>query len=289
MSKQKISLVGPMFLSVLSFFLSVFFIQLILKFFESPISLLATGSGIGKIILITLAIVHILLLIPTQSQKFINQWKTTNILFILKRNWLSPFFFMFIIFFLIHGAIIAFALGGGQINYNPQWADTLKLSIIWNITFGFFATFLLAWHEELIFRGTLFAYFAQTINPLVSILITSFIFMITHNLGSPLILITEQWQLGFGLFLLGILLNLAFIISQTLHIPMGIHAGLVFVKVILRRIPLFHHLPSEQWAWWFNQDLRKSPLVHGLFIIIILVLVFLYRKKLNLATQHETV
>lgn len=289
MSRQKISLVGPMFFSVLSFFLSGIVIQTILTYFDSNINLLATGSGIGKIILITLAIAHILLLVPTQSSKFIKTWKKINLLFIKNRHWIAPFFSMFTLFFLIHCTILGVSLWLNQVNYNPQWIEAVTLSRMGSVALGFFATFLLAWHEELIFRGTLFVYFAQQINPLACIILTSSIFTATHNLANPLILITEQWRLGLGLFLLGIVLNLAFFISQTLYVPMGIHAGLVFVKVVLRRIPFFDHLTPQQWAWWFDQDLRKSFLVHGLFTLIILVLIFLHRKKLFSAIPHESV
>lgn len=71
---------------------------------------------------------------------------------------------------------------------------------------------------------------------------------------------------------------------------MGIHAGLVFVKVILRRLPLIGYLPEEQWQWWFAQDLRQAPLVHILFAIIILTLIIIYRKKLRTQpVKHDNV
>jgi hypothetical protein len=56
---------------------------------------------------------------------------------------------------------------------------------------------------------------------------------------------------------------------------MGAHAGLVFVKVALRRAPLI--IFSQHLPWWVHSDLRQSVLVHAFFMIIIILLLILYR------------
>jgi membrane protease YdiL (CAAX protease family) len=130
---------------------------------------------------------------------------------------------------------------------------------------------MLAWTEELIFRGTIFPYFEQFYSTIPSIVLTSLIFMLVHNLKNPLMLLSCDWKLGLGLFLLGVLLNQIFVITRKLYAGMGVHAGLVFVKVVLRRIPFLSSVP----------DLRQSYLVHILFLFTIVTLFFVYRKKFD--------
>jgi hypothetical protein len=106
--------------------------------------------------------------------------------------------------------------------------------------------------------------------------------MFAHNLTNHLALITTNWQLGLGLFLLGILLNLIFIDTQKLYAGMGLHAGIVFVKVILRRAPFLIFLPPNFIPFWIRKDLRMAPLTHFLFFVVILFFIykiFIYKKK----------
>ncbi len=161
-------------------------------------------------------------------------------------------------------------------NWDLNFSSSLFFKLIW----GFIVVFFLAWTEELIFRGTIYLYFAQYFQPLISLLITSTMFMFAHDLSNPLNLVTKNWQLGLGLFLLGALLNIIFITTKKLYTGMGAHAGLVFVKVALRRIPLIMYLPASQLPFWINKDLRMSPLIHLLFFALILVIFIKNRKKL---------
>jgi hypothetical protein len=104
--------------------------------------------------------------------------------------------------------------------------------------------------------------------------------MLVHNITHPLELVTTQWKLGLGLFLLGFLLNLVFIISQKLYVGMGVHAGLVYVKVFLRRIPCITYASSL--PWWLNSDLRQSLITHLLFAVVITFLLIRARKSLKI-------
>lgn len=201
--------IRPIVISALSFFISFLVLQPIATYLDPSFNLLA-NKGIGKIAFTTMAILQILLLIYTQSRSFRKTWFHQNVLFLGRTQWIAPFFALFTLFFLLHCGIILFAFWNGQITYNPFWLAKLKSSLLPSIGLGFIATFFLAWSEELIFRGTLYTYFAQFFTPLTSILITSIIFMGVHNLTNPLLLITQDWQLGLGLFLLGVLLNIVF-------------------------------------------------------------------------------
>lgn len=257
---------GPIVLSALSLFLSFIILQPFALFLSPTFNLLAS-RGIGKVAFVTMAIYQILLLLSTQSPLFLQNFFKRNLFFFakaqpsVKEKWLSSFSFLFIIFFCFHSLILLLFYGLGIIAYNPYWG-TITAGLLGKTLFGLFVVFMLAWTEELIFRGTLFPYFEQYYATIPSLFLTSLIFMLVHNLRNPLALITTDWKLGLGLFLLGVLLNQVFAITRKLYTGMGIHAGLVFVKVIIRRAPFLTNVP----------DLRQSHLVHILFIGTILLL-----------------
>ncbi len=269
---------GPIIISALSIFIAFLIIQPIACWLDPTFNLLA-NRGVGKIALTTLVILHIVLLVFTQSKSFLKLWVTKNLSFLRNSRWLKYFFLFFVIFFALHALMLISTLFLGVTNYNYALA-TIKTSIYARILFGFIVTFFLAWTEELIFRGTIYLFLVQNIRKFESVILTSFIFMLVHDLANPINLVTKNWKLGLGLFLLGILLNLIFEITGKLYTGMGAHAGLVFVKVILRRIPFITYLPAQLAPWWFARDLRQAHSTHIAFIIVNIMLVIAYRKKL---------
>jgi len=260
--------VGPIFLSALSLFLSFFILQPFAYKLDTTFNLL-TSRGIGKVAFVCMAIYQIILLLSIQSSLFLKQFLDRVLLFFGKEKWVSTFSLLFVSFFSFHALVLFLFFQFGQIQYNPSWG-TITSAVVGKTLFGLFVVFLLAWTEELIFRGTIYHYFEQFYRPLPSMLLTSLIFMLVHNLKNPLTLVTTEWKLGLGLFLLGLLLNQVFVITRKLYAGMGIHAGLVFVKVILRRAPFLMFIP----------DLRQSHVVHFLFAGAILFLFIKNRKEL---------
>ncbi len=168
----------------------------------------------------------------------------------------------------------------GYSTFNPNWGH-FSLSFVLKMLLGLFAAFMVAWTEETIFRGMLYNYFRQFTTPLVGIFITSAIFMFAHNLYNPLNLVTKDWQLGLGLFLLGFLLNLIYVLTGKLYTAVGAHMGLVAVKVVLRRMKFFIFSPAATWPFWVNSDLRKSLVTHVLFAVTIIIVIAINYKKLN--------
>lgn len=270
------NVIGPVVLSALSIFFTFHLIQPIACWFDPSFTLLAS-RGAGKVAFVTLVIVHIFLLLAISAQSLWKNFLDRCIYFFYRESWAQQFFLYFAIFFGLHTAILAGVVLSGHAVYNPHellftWGKIFSLS------FGFFVTFLLAWSEELIFRGTLYQYFAQFWAPMPSAFITSLIFSLVHDITNPLNLVTKNWKLGLGLFLLGFLLNLIFIVTQKLYTGMGIHAGLVYVKVVLRRLPLITYLPVL--PYWLDVDLRQSLLVHLLFVIVIGSIIVRYKTIL---------
>lgn len=235
------------------------------------------NRGIGKIAFTVLVIFHILLLISFQPTKFLRSWLNTNLTFFKNKSWLLSFSRFFMLGSLLHILVLTLFIILGATYLDVTHIPSLRSSLVFKVLLGFVATFFLAYTEELIFRGTLYPFFAQNMYPITSVLVTSFIFVIAHAISGTLTI-----QLFIGLFLLGMFLNLIFVISGKLYMGMGFHAGLVFVKVFLRRLPLITQsiFDFDYKPWWYAQDLRQSYLIHIFFIIIIIILCLRYRKTL---------
>lgn len=270
------NVIGPVVLSALSIFFTFHLIQPIACWLDPSFTLLAS-RGAGKVAFVTLVIVHIFLLLAISAQSLWKKFLDRCIYFFYRESWAQQFLLYFAIFFGLHTAILTGVVLSSYAVYNPHEL-LFTCGKIFSLSFGFFVTFLLAWSEELIFRGTLYQYFAQFWTPIPSALITSLIFSLVHDITNPLNLVTKNWKLGLGLFLLGLLLNLIFIVTQKLYTGMGIHAGLVYVKVVLRRLPLITYLPVL--PYWLDVDLRQSLLVHLLFVIVIGSVIVRYKTLL---------
>ncbi|KKQ32379.1 MAG: hypothetical protein US49_C0009G0016 [candidate division TM6 bacterium GW2011_GWF2_37_49] len=269
--------IGPILLSALSIFISALILQPMACWLDPTFSLLA-NRGIGKIGITVLVIWHILLLLFS-TKSMLADFFQTNVNFFKNKKWIFSFLKMFAIFAFLHAAFLAVLVIAGYASI-VEVSVKFNFSLISKIFVGFVATFFLAWTEEMIFRGTVYKIFVQELNPLISALCASLIFTLAHNLTNPIALVTYDWKLGAGLFLLGLLLNLIFIITGKLYAGMGAHAGLVFVKVFLRRVPFLIFLSSAELPFFMDKDLRQSVLVHLVFVIVNLILIYKFKDKL---------
>ncbi|MBD3231877.1 CPBP family intramembrane metalloprotease [Candidatus Dependentiae bacterium] len=276
--KQILSAIGPIILSALSILITFFILQPLALKLDPRFNLLA-NRGIGKVAFIFLAIYQIFLLLIILPKSFFNDFIRINFSFFIQKSWIKDFFKYFSIFFSLHVLLLILFLMTPYVQFNYFWGY-FDLNLILKLIWGFIVVFFLAWSEELIFRGTIYLYLARFFKPIAGILVTSIIFMFVHDLSRPVNLITENWHLGMGLFLLGVLLNIIFVITRKLYTGMGAHAGLVFVKVILRRIPIIMYLSASKLPFWIDKDLRMSPLVHLLFFALICIFFIKNRKKL---------
>ncbi len=152
-------------------------------------------------------------------------------------------------------------------------ADVSIIKIIGQLLFGFLATFMLALTEEIMFRGTLYPYFAHWLRPITAVFVTSLSFMLVHFFPSPVAQIQRDLPIAIGLFLLGFMLNLIFITAGSMYANIGTHAGLVYVKVILRKARFFVLASTNTLPWFLHTDLRQAPIVHALFGLIIVGLI----------------
>ncbi len=262
---------GPIVLSALSLFLTFIFVQPVACLLDPTFSLFS-NRGIGKIGITVLVIWHIFLLLFNCEKKLLQDFWQTNFLFFKDTKWIKPFGVFFLSFSFLHALFLAALYVFGYVVYSPVVLQ-INVSFVIKMFLSLIAPFFVAWTEELIFRGTVYKFFVQELSSITSALLASLIFMLAHNLSNPLALVTSDWQLGVGLFLLGLFLNLIFIITGKLYTGMGAHAGLVFVKVFLRRVPFLVFLDASQLPFFINQDLRQSLLFHLFFLIIDIILI----------------
>ncbi|MFH1644135.1 MAG: CPBP family intramembrane glutamic endopeptidase [bacterium] len=283
-TQQVYKIAGPIILSALSILISFIILQPIALHLNPNFNLLAS-RGIGKVAFVTMIILQLLLFLTTQSQKFLNKFLQTSLYFFKEKKWVKTFLIYFVIFFILHSLLLVLFYFLGYAQYNPNWGN-VNIGLILKLIWGFFVVFMLAWTEELIFRGMIYQYINQEFSKITSLFSASLIFMLAHDLTNPLNLITKNWKLGLGLFLLGFLLNTVFAITNKLYAGMGIHAGLVFVKVVLRKAR-FLIIPGACLPFWLNSDLRQCLIVHILFVLLITGLLIKYRKiLLNIKTPQ---
>jgi len=175
---------------------------------------------------------------------------------------LKIFFSFLVVFSIAHStALLAYWFSGyAEIQYKNA-LETVLSARWYHLLLSLIAPATLAWAEEFIFRGVTFSYLRTRMNFLNSLLISSFIFMIVHDLNNPLNLLTRDWQLGLGLFLLGVFLTTIMERSGTIAASAGAHAGLVLIKVVLRKFPII--IVTGNSLFLFPADLRMSLITHA--------------------------
>lgn len=268
--------VGPVFVSALSLIITFILIQPLACWLGHDFSLLS-NRGIGKIAFMSMALIHLIGFAMLVPRSFFASFAVINLGFFRYRSWIADFLLFFTLFSLLHASFLGTVVLAGYAFWQSI-AQELSTKLAGALAVGFVATFFLAWSEEMIFRGTVYTYLSRSMTGFSSIIITSAAFALVHNLSAPWMLLSTDYKLGIGLFLLGCLLNIIFVITNKLYCSMGAHAGLVFIKVCLRRIPFIAILPQSQLPWWLHTDMRQSFLVHGIFILCITVMCFYYRK-----------
>lgn len=278
MDVQKVFIrIRPVVVSALFLFFSSVLTQFCLSSVLPSFDILAS-KDLGKIIFTLLVFVALWIFVMQQSLPFRRAWHARNFIFLSSRQGIGIFARCFGCFFALHAFLLAVFYVCGVAQLHPGGAVSLK--VMGQLLFGFGATFMLAYTEEVMFRGTVFPYLVQFMRPIVAVFFTALAFMTVHFLPNPVAQLWRDPAIALGLFLLGFMLNLIFIAGGTMYANIGAHAGLVFVKVILRKIRFLTIAPAVSLPWFLHDDLRQAPLVYLLFVCVIVGLIVWQRKKL---------
>lgn len=179
--------------------------------------------------------------------------------------------------------IIAYALLGlmGFVGWSSEaWAN-LSGEIVRKTGVALLVVLVLAYTEEHIFRAFVFRHLRYNETPAVTIaalVVAAALFSVSH-----LISYKDAWtfaevaSLLFGLFLLGALFIVTYVASGSLACAIGMHAGLLGFKVVLRRTDLLDYQPD---VWWLggSEDIRLAPIT---WLLMILIGIFIW------ATRHH--
>jgi membrane protease YdiL (CAAX protease family) len=283
---QKVFLaIRPVVLSALLLFVTANTAQNLITLFIPSFDILAS-KDLGKIVFTTLVFISLGFFVWLQSASFRFAWIKRNFGFLGNRAELTRFAQFFTLFFTLHALFLGICFALGFAHLQPAHITNFY-KLAGQLLFGFCATFMLAYTEEVMFRGTLFPYFSQWLRPITAAFVTSLAFMIVHFLPNPLAQLLNDCPTGLGLFSLGFMLNLIFIKMGTMYANIGTHAGLVFVKVVLRKIRFLVFAPIATLPWLLHSDLRQAPLVHILFWCISVGLVVNLRKIIFAPPQKK--
>ncbi|WP_306118179.1 MULTISPECIES: type II CAAX endopeptidase family protein [unclassified Roseitalea] len=151
----------------------------------------------------------------------------------------------------------------GHLTISPEALARLDAAVMFATVIAIPIAFVLAFAEELIFRAFLLRYLRwNTTMPVTvgAVGFSSLVFALSHNLASPFSWLTaDQGLLFVGLFVLGVVLSIAYLATGSLLCSTGIHAGLLMVEVTRRTTDLLVVVPGH-WLAGVGQDVRMAPL-----------------------------
>lgn len=241
----------------------------------APFSLRA-GKGPGQILLFAIVICSCVLF-----SGWVGGINSFRFLGAYLRDWrriLKGFIWIYLLTTALVALNYAWLAYTGQIVRSQKEMTTLLLL---KASLAIPVTIVLATTEELIFRGFVLRYLrwnSSTRTTVIAVLTSAAIFSLSHLIALGYNKsIADQGPLLLGLFLLGILLGTAYVVTGSLACSIAVHAGLLGLKSFVRHAGLFDY--NLGWAAGGGADMRLGPTTWVLFSLAALAF-FLVRKWL---------
>lgn len=166
---------------------------------------------------------------------------------------------------------LSFVVGTKVLYGVSTWSPKEFFLSDWLLSFYFLlSVFCIAFVEELFFRGYLLQSFVKEWGEKKAAILTSIFFSLTHfirPIHDPFLLVPEM----IGLFLVGYALSYAFIYTRSLYLPIGIHAGWVYV---VKMQSSFVAPVQNDLHWLFGGERLVTGVVAWMFMFL-----FLYGLK----------
>ena len=285
------------FLAYLFFLLFIAVLVIILALLEGFYGLADSGlsiydrSGVGQVSLYVVALVGVFVF-----AKFVGKdrpvWLTAWY-FINWRRMISGYLALFFSTAVIVLCGYVFLALIGKIEMTDKGINFFSDHFIRGPLVLFFVILALVSTEEMIFRGFLMRYLRQNTGLMTTagaVLFSSAVFAAVHKFQDPAGWLTLEGGLLFtGLAILGVLLCLTYIWTQSLMCAAGLHGGLVFSEFFRFRSDSFHLVPD---VWWMglSQDVRLAPIVWLLFLLM-MIPIYHWRAQLRtwFAIENEIV
>jgi membrane protease YdiL (CAAX protease family) len=174
---------------------------------------------------------------------------------------------------MVFGLFVLLAITG-HLGWHEKYGERSFANFLGKMAVGIVAACALAMSEEFIFRGFVMRYLRWNTTPAVTVgavLASAFIFASAHNIADPLAWFTaREFPLFVGLFLLGILLAVTYLVTGSLWCSIGLHAGLVVLGELFLRRDIIR---IDFSPWWMGgiEEIRMAPLVWLSFAVTTIV------------------
>lgn len=154
--------------------------------------------------------------------------------------------------------ILGLASGLCQVDITP---DRVRL---WRTVLGFLpVAFLVGVLEELVFRGLILQRLLAISRPL-AVIGSSALYALVHLKTAPLAF--ETWRELSGLFLLGGVLSLAYLVTHQLYLSIGLHALLAYGARVNK---LLIEFPNPSFTWLVGTSRLINGLASWLMLLVI--------------------
>jgi membrane protease YdiL (CAAX protease family) len=235
-------------------------------------------SGVGHVTFYVLFVVNVLLF-----QKYVNRESFYSLGFATYPGWVKTIFkgwTVGVISFIAYTFVMD-AFGVIELRM-IRGVGSLVLALIIGCT-----GFTIAATEEILFRGFFLQTMLKDLPKWVAVFITGIIFVLFHKLGAIQDFWTKPYDamLAGGIFCLHIWLSIAYLKTRSLYLPIGIHSGLVFGKVVFRKLKVIEVIEPNSYLFGLNGDARRGFLAWALFLCGVLILRFLITNNEKKALQ----
>lgn len=138
--------------------------------------------------------------------------------------------------FLMMGLIYLIERSLGWLTFEGfAWETEAITSVVLNTLLYFGIFILVAWNEELLYRGYRLQNFADGLNPAWGVFLSSLWFGIAHLVNPNA---DARFFVATGIFLAGVFLALGYLTTKQLWLPIGLHLGWNFFEGVVFGFPV---------------------------------------------------
>ena len=170
------------------------------------------------------------------ARRFLDKRSITSLGLKLDRQVLADVVVGFFIPFLVMGLIFLTEWSLGWLTLDGfAWQTDVILTVILNTILYLGILLIVAWNEELLFRGYRLQNFSDGLNTTWGVLLSSVWFGIAH-LANPNT--DAKFSVAIGIFLAGVFLAYGYLSTNQLWLPIGLHLGWNFFEGVVFGFPV---------------------------------------------------
>lgn len=193
--------------------------------------------------------------------------------------------------FVMMGTVFGLELVAGWLSFEGfAWQSESLASVTIAVTETFLLFLLVAWQEELLFRGYRLQNIAEGTTPVWGVLLSSIWFGAAHVFNPHATIISTV-----GIFGAGIFLAYGYLRTGRLWLPIGLHIGWNFFEGVVFGFPvsgldIYHltHIEVHGPEWWTGGAFGPEA---GLILLPALAigaaLIFIYTRQHNMTNKHH--